>query len=462
MLSRASRVSRPTATLSFAPSPSSAARPNRRKLATTLVLIGLTAGLAAPAARAESAPATCDKLSSPQGSDTQSGAATAPFRTAQKLAESLAPGQVGCLRAGTYDGGLRFNHGGAAGAPILLRSYPGERALITGRLYVPRGSNYVTVANLDLNGNHQSESKPLPSPTINGSHATFESDDVTNEHTEICFDVGSATYGVADSTVIAKNRIHDCGVMPAANHDHGIYVQVATNTRIVDNLIAHNADRGVQLYPSSTGAVISGNVISENGEGVIFSGDGGVASNGNLLEHNLIVNSLVRRDVESWYPSGNPLGVGNIAQNNCVSTRGVDTSAGGFTALNNVTASAGQLLATSDGGLRPLAGTACAGAVPEIASRLGAEGAPSGGVPPSAGKEGGGGTTPPPVEEPSAPPPPHKQKKPAKGTAQVAASTAAKRAVATRQRRAAAAHKRKRAAHRARARRAKQASHAAR
>jgi parallel beta-helix repeat protein len=460
MLSRASRVSLSTAALSVAASPPPAARPNRRKLATTLVLVGLTAGLAAPAARAESAPTTCDKLSSPQGSDTGTGAATSPFRSAQKLADSLAPGQVGCLRAGTYEGGLRVNHGGAAGSPIVLRSYPGERALITGRLYVPRGSNYVTIANLDLNGNHQSEAKPLPSPTINANHTTFESDDVTNDHTEICFDVGSATYGVADSTVIANNRIHDCGVMPAANHDHGIYVQVATNTRIVDNLIAHNADRGVQLYPSSTGAVISGNVISENGEGVIFSGDGGVASNGNLVEHNLIVNSLVRRDIESWYPSGNPLGVANFAQGNCVSVRGIDTSAGGFTALNNVTASAGELVATSDGGLRPVAGSACAGAVPEIVSRLGAEGAPSGGVPTPVGKEEGGGTTPPPVEEPAAPPPVRKLKKPVKGAAQVSASATARRAATARQRRAAAAHKRKRA-HRARVRRARQASHAA-
>jgi parallel beta-helix repeat protein len=460
MLNRASRVSCPTATPCCTPSRSSYLRPHRRTFATTLALAGLAAWLAAPAARADSSATTCDKLSSPQGSDAGTGTATAPFRTAQKLADSLAPGQVGCLHAGTYTGGLRFNHGGGPAAPIVLRSYPGERALITGRLWVPRGSDYVTVADLDLNGNHQSEAKPLPSPTVNGSHATFESDDVTNDHTEICFVVGSSTYGVADSTVIANDRIHDCGVMPAANHDHGIYVQDATNTQIVDNLITHNADRGIQLYPSSTGAVISGNVISENGEGIIFSGDGGVASNGNVVEHNLIVNSLIRRDVESWYPAGNPLGVGNLAQNNCVSARGIDTGAGGFTARNNITASAGELVATGDGGFRPASGSACAGAVPGIASRLGVEGAPSGGAPTPVGKADGDGTAPAPAEQsPSAGAPPgHKHGTPAKESPHAAASKAAKRAAAARKRRAGAAHTRKRAAHRARARRARHAA----
>jgi parallel beta-helix repeat protein len=395
MVSSASRISSRSGALGSAPS---GAHRHRRELAATLLLALLAACLAAPSARA-AVPAVCDKVASPEGSDAATGAATAPLRTAQALANSLAPGQVGCLHAGSYGGGLRFNHGGTAAAPIVLRSYPGERAQIMGRLWVPRGSDYVTVAELDLNGNHQSESKLLPSPTINANHATFESDDVTNDHTEICFDVGSATYGAADSTVIANDRIHDCGVMPAANHDHGIYVQDATNTRIVDNLITHNADRGIQLYPSSTGAVISGNVISENGEGIIFSGEGGVASNGNVVEHNLIVNSLIRSDVESWYPAGNPVGVGNVAQNNCVSARGIDTEAGGFTARSNVAASAGELLPTADGGLRPVSGSACANVLPEVVTRLGIEGAPSGGAPNSVGKASGGGATPPPAEK---------------------------------------------------------------
>lgn len=350
------------------------------QLVLALALAGFGATLTSSPARADSVPASCDKVASPGGSDSGSGSPAAPLANAQELVDALAPGQVGCLRAGTYSGGLRVGHGGTAAAPIVLRSYPGERALITGRLYVPRGSDYVTIADLSLDGNYQG-SDTLPSPTVNADHVTFESDDVTNDHTEICFDLGSATWGVADSTVISGNHIHDCGLLPSRNQDHGIYVQDATNTRIVGNLIDRNTDRGIQLYPSSTGAVISGNVISENGEGVLFSGEEGVASSNNVVEHNLIVNSLIRSDVESWYPAGNPHGVGNLVQNNCVSTRGIDTTDGGFSAQDNVTASSSELVAAEGGGYLPVAGSACAGVAPGLVNGLGVARAPSGGAP---------------------------------------------------------------------------------
>lgn len=363
-----------------------------RALGAALVLCGLLSALCVASAGADSLPTTCDKVASQQGSDSNSGSAAAPLQTASALAASLSPGQVGCLHAGTYAGGLRISHGGAPGAPIVLRSYPGERALITGRVYVPQGSDYVTVGAVSLDGNFQRSGERLPSPTINANHVTFESDDVTNDRTEICFDVGSSTWGMADSTVIAHNRIHDCGVLPATNHQHGIYVQDATNTQIVGNVIVNNADRGIQLYPNSTGAVITGNVIAGNGEGVIFSGEGGATSNGNTVEHNLVVNSLIRRDIESWYPSGTPHGVGNLARNNCVSSRGIDTSAGGFSAQGNVTASSGELVATGEGGYAAAAGSACAAVLGSTAS--GPERTPSGGGPTPVGKEAGPGATP--------------------------------------------------------------------
>src|SRR4029077_19572135 len=333
------------------------------------------------AALADSAPTNCDKVASPLGSDSASGTAAAPLRSAQALTDALSPGQVGCLKAGTYAGGMRLNHGGRAGAPIVLRNYPGEGALITGRVFVPRGSDYVTVADLSLDGNFQSGSM-LPSPTIAGNHTTFESDDVTNEHTEICFSIGASGYAVPDSVVLAGNHIHDCGHLPSRNEDHGIYVDDATNTQILGNLIDRNADRGIQLYPNSTGSVVMNNVISENGEGIIFRGEGGQSSNNNVVEHNLIVKSAIRNDVESWYPSGTPRGTGNVVRSNCVSSRGIDTSFGGFSASANVVAGAGELIATADGGYRPADGSACAAMVPDLGSSRWIEGGRGDGAPP--------------------------------------------------------------------------------
>ena len=169
------------------------ARPARllQSMFRVAVALGLLlAGVAQVPAAASAAPEACSKLASPQGSDGGNGLPGAPFRTAQELVDALAPGEVGCRGAGTYGGGLTFEHGGSAGAPIILRSYPGEEALVTGRVWVERGADYVTVADLSLDGNYQNPSeKRLPSPSINANYVTFEYDDVTNDHTEICFDV---------------------------------------------------------------------------------------------------------------------------------------------------------------------------------------------------------------------------------------------------------------------------------
>jgi len=344
-------------------------------------------GAAAVSTAGEGGQADCSLVASPSGSDTSPGTLARPLHSVQALANALKPGQVGCLRGGTYGGGISVEHGGTADAPLVIEGYAGERAEVTGRVYVKQGSDYVAINGLVLNGNHQASATALPSPTVNADHVTFEYDDVTNEHTTICFDLGNAQWGTAADTVIAHDTIHDCGKLPATNYDHGIYVAEASGTQIIDNVIMHNADRGIQLYPDSTAARIEGNVIAENGENIIFSGDGGVASSDNVVEHNLIVNATTRHDVESWYPEGNPAGSGNVVRHNCVSSRGIATEAGGFTAESNVTAAGGEVRVSGAGVPQPVAGSACAAELPAVTATVGSEGTVSGGGPTPAGKE---------------------------------------------------------------------------
>jgi len=281
---------------------------------------------------------TCSLVASPTGSDSASGAEAAPFRTPQRLIDALGAGQTGCLRAGTYAQSLRFNRGGAPGAPITLTSYPGERATVVGRVYIPSGSNSVIVSGLTLNGKNTSN---LPSPTVNSADVMFTGNDVTNDHTAICFDLGHATYGSATRIVIERNRIHGCGRLPATNHDHGIYNEDSSEVRIAWNLIYDNADRGINFYPDAQFGTVVHNVIDGNGEGILFSGDFGEASSNNTVAYNVISNAVIRHGVESWYPDGNPVGQNNLVHDNCLwggAMSTVDTSGGGFTVLNNTTA----------------------------------------------------------------------------------------------------------------------------
>ena len=110
--------------------------------AAAAALLAWGMGLATSGAAAGAA---CDKVASPLGSDAYPGTVAEPYATVDKLANSLSPGQTGCLRAGVYQGDVRVNKGGVSGAPTTITSYPGERATVVGRFRVADAANYVTV-----------------------------------------------------------------------------------------------------------------------------------------------------------------------------------------------------------------------------------------------------------------------------------------------------------------------------
>jgi parallel beta-helix repeat protein len=294
-------------------------------LSLRLAVLGSASALAMAVAGAGSATAdgvTCNRVASPNGSDSAAGTPDDPYGSANRLVAALDPGETGCLRGGTYHENVWMNNGGSDDSRIVVRSFPGERATIAGRLSLTDDADYVTFEQLNLDGHDGTPCDNdgcdvLPSPTVNGDHVIFQDNDVTNRHAGICFNLGHPGYGRPQDALIQRNRIHDCGrIHPVSNHDHGIYLAYSDNARILNNVIYDNADRGIQMYPDAQHTVIRGNIIDGNGEGVIFSGAGDSASNDNLLENNVITNSKIRHDVESWYPD--IVGRGNKVRNNCV------------------------------------------------------------------------------------------------------------------------------------------------
>jgi nitrous oxidase accessory protein NosD len=270
------------------------------------------------------ATAGCDRIAAPAGSNSNPGTLRRPVRTAKRLVHLLRKGDTGCLRAGRY---ARNDEVKLATPEITLRSYPGERATLRGRLWVSDAARGATVSNLELDGRND---RGLPSPTINADGVRLARNDITNHHTGICVSVGSPpkTYGRAYRTLIEGNRIHDCGTLPPTNFDHGVYVGFADRTVIRNNLIYDNADRGIQLYPDAQKTRVIDNWIDDNGQGVIFGGDETTASSGNLVARNVITDSRVRHNIESSW--GGPVGTGNIARDNCVGGGAYDDGDGGI------------------------------------------------------------------------------------------------------------------------------------
>jgi len=307
-----------------------------------LVLVGALTG---PIAKSSGASPPCTYYAATNGSDANPGSATAPFSTVQRLANALTPGQTGCLSSGTFAGDVSLSHGGQSAAPITITSTdPSTPATIKGRFLTLPGGDWWTFAQLRFDGTNSTN---LPSPTIGSDHVTFSHDDITDNHTAICFDlINSSQWGTAHYTTIDSSRIHDCGRLPATNNDHGIYVS-GYSTTITNNYIYDNADRGVQLRGSQNGAV-NHNVIDGNGSGVIF---GDLAANNNDVSRNIITNSVVRWNVESWWGTG-AVGVGNVLHDNCTFSSNANTSynanggisgGNGYTTASNITANPGYV-----------------------------------------------------------------------------------------------------------------------
>ena len=269
---------------------------------------------------------TCDRVAAAGGSDSAAGTAAAPFATPQRLVSSLSVGQTGCVR-GRLAGDAWIRTDGAT-----LTSEPGQRGTIRGEVVIDHDVENATISNLNL----EKGDFEYPTPVILGDDATLANNDITSQGRGICVLLGAKGHhsgARADRTLIVGNRIHNCGT--SNNHQHGMYLEHAADTRIVGNFIYDNADRAIQLYPDADRTTITGNVIDGNGEGIIFSGTGEWASSDNVVRGNVITNSKLRAAVESWW--GGVVGTGNLVEKNCLwgGAGQIDLSGGGFTARDN-------------------------------------------------------------------------------------------------------------------------------
>lgn len=283
-------------------------------------------------------PVACDRYAAPDGSDAAAGTLAAPFRTPQRLADSLASGQTGCLRGGTYTVASGYVLDVRSGG-TTVRSYPGEHAKLVGIVQVRNAAAGFTLSHLRFEGTGGANTVKIYAPDV-----VVEDSDVTNAwRGRSCMMLGSnAGYGQAARVVVRRNRFHECGDPANGNKDHAIYAQNVVDGEIVDNVFWNSAAYALELYPNAQRTRVAHNVVdgaspSVRG-GFVFGGDTSYASNGNVVELNVITYAATYDITASW---GGAVGSGNLARNNCVwgGTLGnVNTGAGGFTASGNVAA----------------------------------------------------------------------------------------------------------------------------
>jgi parallel beta-helix repeat protein len=281
-------------------------------------------------------PVSCTHVVAPSGSDEAPGTPEAPFRTLARLARQLGPGVVGCLRTGTYAADLLVERGGTASAPAVVRSYPGERAKLEGRLLVMPTASFLTLAELDIDGTNTTGDS---GPVVLAPDVTIEGCDLTSKNRDGCLRLGDPLATDASRAVVRKNRIHDCGTTTTSSAS-GVKVANGTGMRIVDNEIYGNKDHGILLYPSAQATVVTGNIVDGNGRNVVLGGTAKQTSNDNVIEGNVLTFPVQADSVASFF---DPAAVGrnNVVRRNCLfggggAEGGIAASRVGFTAEGNV------------------------------------------------------------------------------------------------------------------------------
>ena len=328
-------------------------------------LLVLPLAVAAMSASATGAAAAeeCVRFAAPTGSDTNAGTLSSPYKTSQRLLDSLAAGETGCLRAGTYAAGsdgyvLKYPRAGTQTAPIRVRSYPGERARLVGIVYVPATSDSVALSDVDIEGDGS-----MNTIKIYSSDVVIERNDITNRlRGQSCMMLGSSSAGQAQRTIVRSNRFHDCGSPLNTNKDHSIYASNTLDARITDNVFTNSAGYTIQLYPNAQRTLVAHNVIDGGPDtirgGIVIGGDSNYASRDNVVERNVITYAATD-NIYSYWPG--TVGTGNVARDNCLFGAGdddVDGSAGGLTSTNNTSADP-RFIDRSTGDYRLALGSPC-------------------------------------------------------------------------------------------------------
>lgn len=247
----------------------------------------------------------------PGGSPRGDGSADRPWDIHSALSHprEVQPGDTIWLRGGTYVGPFRSDLAGTAAAPIEVRSFPGERAVI------------------DLfNGSPED----YPVVTIEGRYAHFEDieifssspasrtttqpgswpDDITRGNINIYGDhikfinmeihdlnKGLGFWESAEGGEIYGSLLYNNGwIGPDRRHGHAIYSQNEGETRrFTDNITFNQFRHGIKIYGSSAASLdnhhLEGNISFNNGaaEGAGFSGNYQILIGGGQVVRNTTV-----------------------------------------------------------------------------------------------------------------------------------------------------------------------------
>ncbi len=287
-----------------------------RRLAGAFAVAAMLSSAVAASALEPSADSPVDVDSAlvvaPNGSDSAPGTVAQPLATTAAALQRARAGQTILLRGGTYP--VLRDQRVRTGTPVVVRSYPGERATVAGiGIY---GGQGLAISRLTVTGSVTIAGHPTLGVGQRPAHIEISDSDISTAlpgapRVTHCVMIRHG----ASNIVVRRNHIHDCttGIAGVVRDPRSRGITIADNemenftpdaiqfgsweqVSITGNVIHRMTDGGVGMHTDGiqlTGDVdqlrIAGNRLSdsENGQLVFFEPAYGPISNV-VIENNLI------------------------------------------------------------------------------------------------------------------------------------------------------------------------------
>ena len=287
------------------------------------LLLGIAAAAVLALSTAASGSPTavsCNLWAAPFGVDTNAGTKVAPFLTLTKLAATLAPGQTGCLPAGSSFAAREVITGvGSSGGRVTITTEPGgARATLLDGIETTQASRYLTLTNLAIGALDNSPTRGVSGTVVLRGYSTALTRSDVGPGTLKQAGRSCIVLDHAGTALISGNVLHNCNGDSPGLYGAGVLAATSAGARILDNVIFGNVSGDALAFaPSAQYSVVRHNLIVNNLNGVYFGGGPRVASRHNRVEENVISGSG-RFVVHSAYDANSPIGSGNVVRKNCL------------------------------------------------------------------------------------------------------------------------------------------------
>ena len=237
----------------------------------------------------------------PNGSANNAGTITSPLSLDKALSSSspAVAGDTIWVRGGTYSGAYVSYLTGSASAPITVRNYAGERAVLDANNSAANSAGillsvfgaYTTFWGLEITDSAPNRVDSGGPDTPNGVY--LNSSQSIKFINMIVHDMPGQGMGLWAENSDAE--VYGCLVYyNGTNHwDHGIYLQNKTGTKTLkDNIILEQASHGIHAYGSDVAFLdnitLNGNTVFESG-GLLGGAERNILLGGLSIAHNPVV-----------------------------------------------------------------------------------------------------------------------------------------------------------------------------